>query len=164
MPNALYCANGHYIGIVLPNRFQIGPNDRQILMRGEDSFPQKFQPFCTECGDKNISACHNCRTNIVPDGIRPSYCGGCGKPFPWTERALVAANDYTNEIDGLSNEDKIALKGTFIELTINTPQSAVAATRFKRIVKTIAPAGRDVLTKIIVDVASQAAKAAMGLQ
>ena len=46
--------------------------------------------FCTACGAETIDACSHCKTTIERDPIdrsRPSYCGGCGKPFPWTEAA-----------------------------------------------------------------------------
>jgi hypothetical protein len=94
---------------------------------------------------------------------RPSYCGDCGKPHPWTTIALATANEYTDELEGLSTEDKTTLKGTFVDLTVDSPRTGLAASRFKRIVNTIAPTAKDILTKIIVEVATQAAKTGMGL-
>ena len=52
----------------------------------------------------------------------PNFCGQCGGAFPWTERALAAAREYTDDLEELSVEEKASLKGTFTDLTANTPR------------------------------------------
>ncbi len=77
--------------------------------------------------------------------------------------ALSAAKDYTDDLDQLSPEEKVALKGTFDDLTSDTPRTPAAANRFKKFISKIGPATGDVLQKIVETVATEAAKKAMGL-
>ena len=88
----------------------------------------------------------------------PKYCEECGVPFPWTEAALSAAKDYTDDLDQLNAEEKITLKATFDDLTSDTARTPVAANRFKKFMKKLGPAAADALTKIMVNVATEAAK------
>jgi Uncharacterized protein conserved in bacteria (DUF2321) len=41
----------------------------------------------------------------------PRYCGECGTPFPWTETALQAAKEYTDDLEQLTLEEKATLEG-----------------------------------------------------
>jgi hypothetical protein len=56
-----------------------------------------------------------------------------GKPYPWTAMALRAAKEYTDQTKALSLEDKADLTQSFDDLTMDTPRTPVAASRFKRI-------------------------------
>jgi hypothetical protein len=93
----------------------------------------------------------------------PNYCGECGTPFPWTAAALAAAKEYTDDLDQLSPEEKGALKGTFEDLTTDTARTPMAASRFRKFVNKIGPVAGDALHKIVVTVATEAAKKSMGL-
>ena len=93
----------------------------------------------------------------------PSYCGECGNPFPWTETALRAAREYTDELDQLSPEEKTLLKGTFDELTSDTPRTPLAASRFKKFMTKVGPVAGSVLQKTIETVVTGAAKKMIGL-
>ena len=86
-----------------------------------------------------------------------NYCAGCGKPFPWTETALLTAAELADELDELNAEDRITLKGTFVDLTADTPRTQLAAARFTRIIKKVTSTAGEALQKIIVDVASETA-------
>jgi hypothetical protein len=134
----------------------------QIAIRDEEQHPPT--PYCTKCGAPNIERCEHCNSALKERRAfeRPSYCGDCGKPHPWTAIALATANEYADELEGLSNDDKMILKGTFIDLTVDSPRTALAASRFKRIVKMVTPTAKDILTKIVVEFATQAAKTALG--
>jgi hypothetical protein len=95
-------------------------------------------------------------------GNRPGYCGGCGKAFPWTETALSAAKEYTDELDQLSPEEKTMLKGTFDDLTIDTARTPLAANRFKKFMSKMGPNAAGVLSKIVETVMTEAVKKMMG--
>jgi len=114
---------------------------------------------CPKCGMANINGCPHCKATIESDlespSERPSYCVSCGKPFPWTETALTIAQEFTDELEELSTEDKTTLKGTFNDLIVYNPGTEVAVTRFKSIVKKAGSDAREVLTKIFVDLASE---------
>jgi hypothetical protein len=89
--------------------------------------------------------------------ILPAFCYNCGKPYPWTEAKLVAAKEYTEELEELNAEDKVALIGTFDDLVANTPRTELAAHRFKKLIRKLAPAAGGFLTKMIVDISSETA-------
>lgn len=174
MARVTYCLSGHFVGIANPS---LGAGSRgqlrAMMAQEEHAFcfgpsgvanQKRLPAFCATCGASNISACQHCKASIEVDypGGTPGYCGGCGKPFPWTETALSAAKDYTDELDQLTLEEKAMLKATFDDLTTDTAKTPLAASRFKRIVSKIGPAAGDIIKKIIVSVATEAAKKGAG--
>lgn len=81
---AQICENGHAISI------------------GKDNLTD--DKFCSGCGAKVLSACPKCNAPITAaaKGITPTYfveievpqyCGNCGAPYPWTERAIAAEEE-----------------------------------------------------------------------
>jgi hypothetical protein len=147
---AQICRAGHVIVYSL----KVSPNSRKT--------------FCDKCGAATISECQTCGWPIVGEPYAPlggggpyqapKYCEECGKPFPWTEMALSAAKEYTDDLDQLSAEEKTALKATFDDLTSDTARTPLAANRFKNFVTKLGPVAGDALAKIIVNVATEAAK------
>jgi hypothetical protein len=93
----------------------------------------------------------------------PKYCEECGTAFPWTEIALCAAKEYTDDLEQLNAAEKAALKGTIDDLTSDTPRTPVAANRFKTFMNQIGPVAGSVLQKIVEAVATEAAKKSIGL-
>jgi hypothetical protein len=142
--DATYCTTGHYIG--------------------STDTESQVSAFCKQCGAKSVSQCEHCSSHIetLYMGEKPYYCGNCGKPYPWTEMALSAAKEYADELQ-LTPADRDALKGTFPDLTSDTPRTPLAITRFKRYMSGLAPAATEVLNKILVDVMTAAVKQQMGL-
>jgi hypothetical protein len=128
--------------------------------QAENEDQKRLPAFCTTCGASNVSACQHCQTPIEYQypGVTPGYCGGCGKPFPWTETALSAAKKYADELDQLSPEERATLKGTFDDLTSDTARTPLAASRFKKFMGKIGPSAEGVLRKIVEAVATEAAK------
>src|ERR1700736_2908200 len=128
--------------------------------------PQLRHSFCEKCGAATINECQICGRPIAGEGYAPfsgggpyqppKFCEECGAPFPWTETALSAAKEYTDDLDQLSAEEKTALKGTFDDLTSDTPRTPVAANRFKKLIAKIEPVAGSVLQKIIETVATEA--------
>lgn len=144
-----------------------------FVLRSLREFPQLRKAFCEACGAPTISECQTCGWPIAGEGYAPfggggpyqlpRYCGECGKPFPWTELALSAAREYTDDLDQLTAEEKTTLKGTFDDLTSDTARTPLAANRFKTFVSKIGPVAGDALKNIIVTVATETAKKYMGL-
>lgn len=164
MPNVMYCLKGHFVGIVNPTRHARSWGHLRAMM-AEEGHPKRLPAFCTSCGASNVSACQHCQTPIESEypGGAPGYCGGCGKPFPWTETALSAAKEYTDELDQLSPEEKTALKGTFDDLTSDTARTPLAASRFKKFMSKLGPSAEGAFRKFLETVATEAAKKMMGL-
>ena len=149
---AQICTNGH------------------VINRNADSVPQSNQKYCTECGASTIMACPSCGAAIrgqyyVPGIVvvgrhycRPAYCYNCGQPYPWTTSSLDAANELADELESLTLEEREQLKNSFPDLLRNTPKSAVAEIRFKKIIKKVGSDAYDGLKTILVDVVSETVK------
>ena len=91
----------------------------------------------------------------------PSFCINCGQPYPWTKSILQAAHELAQEIDNISDEDRVVLQKSIDELVKDTPSTPVAATRFKKIMVKVGQATTGLFREILVDVLSEAAKKAM---
>jgi hypothetical protein len=126
---------------------------------------KRLPAFCATCGASNISACQHCQASIEVDypGGTPGYCGGCGKPFPWTETALSAAKEYTDELDQLTPEEKTVLKATIDDLTRDTAKTPLAASRFKKFMSKVGPSAEGVFKKFLETAVTEATKKMMGL-
>lgn len=75
----------------------------------------------------------------------------------------MAAREYTDALDQLSDEEKTSLKGTFKDLASDSVRTPVAATRFRRFIEKISPDAARGLLQIIVSLATDEAKRQLGL-
>jgi hypothetical protein len=128
--------------------------------------PKQLPRFCTRCGSDNISACKECKRPIEKQyrGLVPAYCGGCGRPFPWTEGALAAAKQYANELDILSAEEKGQLAESIADLTSDTPRTPLAANRVRGFFEKIGKPAAQGLMQIAVSIITEEAKKQLGLK
>ena len=155
----------------------------QICMNGHvansatEAFPEEDKKFCDECGEPTITACPACKDRIR--GVQsfpglgkvqrlsryspPAHCIGCGKPYPWTERRLTAAKELAQEMEGLTAEERDLLSRSLDDLVRDTPQTPVAATRFKKVMAKVGTGAGRLLYDMVVDIASETTKKAMGL-
>jgi hypothetical protein len=160
----LFCRNGHDLS-VYDQTVRLGPlMPRDVIRMAERArreTQQPRQPFCSRCGAPTLDACSHC-TAPIPKGHRPAYCGQCGKPYPWTETALVAAKEYADELS-LSSEETTALKSTLDDLAVDSARTELAAHRFKKFLQKIGPVAGDLLVKIVVDFATESSKKLLGL-
>lgn len=126
-----------------------------------------MQTFCDECGAQTIVNCPSCRSpqrgsirDVLSAGkpVPDAYCWNCGKPYPWTELQTEAALEMIQEEQDLNESDKAVLSAALPDLISETPRTALAATRFKRIVSSAGPTFRAATYKFIVDVSSETAK------
>lgn len=144
------CLNGH-----ITNRFAA-------------TEPQRNTAYCQDCGSKTIRQCPACKLDIrgyhhIPrvsysdDSPAPRFCRGCGKPYPWTNAKLDAARVLAEE-SGLDEQEQQQLATSIADVMTDTPKTEVASIRIRRL---LAKVGKEVgggLRKIIIDVASEAAK------
>src|ERR1700736_3427313 len=105
-----YCTNGHRVAIV-------DLASSVFLFNADEVTPEDVgsaNGFCQQCGAEVLRVCGYCSVFIEVSSdshfARPSYCGGCGKPFPWTEAALSSATNLTNEMAELEDNEKYLLK------------------------------------------------------
>lgn len=145
-----------------------------VVLISVQRFPQFRNSFCEECGAPTIDRCQACRWPIAGRGPHswmsgsgpfkpPNYCGECGSPFPWTETALAAAKEYTDELEQLSPKEKDTLKSTFADLTSDTARTPLAVSRFKKFTHKLGPVASSMLQKIIETIVTEAAKKAIGI-
>jgi len=76
----------------------MGYDVQQVCLKGHQITGGLFQykngkDFCPTCGEKTISKCQKCNTDIDGDFVHPiegrgsappNNCHKCGAPFPWT--------------------------------------------------------------------------------
>ena len=146
---------------------------RHVITTQLDISPELSQEFCEACGKPTITACKHCDTAIrgeyypYSDAIfkggrvyrsPPSYCHKCGAAYPWTQARLQAARELADELDELSPDEIDVLKGSLDDLVADTPRTALAATRFKKLVAKVGPVVADGFKQILIDVVSESAK------
>ena len=150
---AQICTNGHVI-------------NTQCVYR-----PEHNKRFCDKCGASTITNCPKC--NAIIRGYYhtahvgtydhttlplPGFCPDCSESYPWTEATLKAAKELSDEVDNLSPEERTLLKRSLEDIIRETPQTTVAATRFKRLVTKAGRSAVEAFRELLVDVLSETAK------
>ena len=143
-----------------------------VITSSYNRSPQFRQSFCDKCGSPTIVECAACNKPIrgeyfTPDVFSlgeltaPAFCLHCGRAFPWTQARLDAARALADETDGLNEEERALLKKSLDDLVRDTPNTPLAAQRFKRLVAKTGKGVADTFHKVLVDVLSEAAKKAI---
>jgi len=151
---AQICVNGH------------------VINSSSESYPQDNKNFCDQCGAETITKCRHCGREIKGDYLdvqgfiiesfkKPSFCDNCGKPYPWIESRILAAQELVKKTEGLSSEEKDILKNSIDDIVRDTSSSQVAALRFKKIMVKSGKVVADMFKDILVSIASEAAKKAI---
>jgi hypothetical protein len=133
--------------------------------------PQFNKKFCDKCGAPTISNCPICSAEIQgqyhPGYVEasigryrspPAFCPNCGGPYPWTEAKIQAAHELAQELEGISDDEKTILTQSIDDIVKDTPQTTLAATRFKRLVSKMGKPVADAFRDILVDIVSETAK------
>lgn len=124
---ALICMNGH------------------VVNANSDTCPNFNSNFCPMCGERAISKCPHCQDEI-PGQIHylsddtlgdweqfmapTSYCGGCGKPYPWTERRAQAFIELAHLT--LSAQDAQEVEENLPDVMRESPRTEVAVRTINR--------------------------------
>ncbi len=144
-----------------------------VINASSEKYPEHNLPFCERCGAPTIVACPNCgqpiRGEYHVEGViaagfefpAPGFCAKCGHAYPWTAARLEAARALADDLDALSGEEREVLKKSLDDLVRDTPQTQVAAQRFKKFAATAGKQAADGLRAILIDVVSEAAKKAL---
>jgi hypothetical protein len=135
--------------------------------------PQHNCDHCSQCGEKTIIECPECQTNIRGQyrvkgfggfekiNQAPAFCHKCGASYPWTESRLSAAREYVRELDRLTENERGILERSLDDLLRDTPNTQVAALRFKTLTAKVGPAAIEVLKGILIEVVKESAKKAI---
>ncbi|HEX3525114.1 MAG TPA: DUF2321 domain-containing protein [Stellaceae bacterium] len=143
---------------------------------GIEYSPELTAKFCAVCGAETIRTCPACNSTIrgdyhVPgfisagrEYIPPNHCHNCGAAFPWKTAKVEAAKEHAAEIDELDDGEKVQLQRAIDDLAAGGVRTELAASRFKRLMNKAGQTVSSGLYKIVIDVATEAAKKAlMGL-
>ncbi len=133
------------------------------------SVPGRNQKFCDKCGEPTITSCQYCTTSIRGyyhiQGIfglcnysPPSFCHNCGKPFPWTDTAVKAAQELADTLDSLTNEERNNLKRSLDDIVRETPRTTASANKFKRLMAKAGKEAAECFKAILINVASEEAR------
>jgi hypothetical protein len=159
------CLNGH----LLKEHFR-GELDKlhQTTIRG-------LEQFCPQCGSKTIAHCQSCHREIrdesldsilsaIPTPIHlPSFCTGCGSPYPWTQQKIDAVFGLIDEAETDPQEAQ-KLKGSLPSIITETPSTQLAIVRFKGFLNKAIPPVKDGLIKIFIDILDSAMLRHLGLK
>lgn len=129
----------------------------QVCLNGHEinSFhreqPELSRDYCPQCGAKTITACPQCGA-LIRGGSRGGfngyqrwgmdvtpYCPDCGKPYPWTEELLKAAEQLAFELEELTPHDRELLAHSWEHIIAETPQSEVTVLRVKKLLRKVSP-------------------------
>ena len=89
-----------------------------------------------------------------PDIEIPTFCEHCGKPFPWTEKTLVAVDELTAELEGLSPDERGILKSSIHDIIQQNPHQSVAELHIKKLSQKIGAEGARLLRNLLQNYAS----------
>lgn len=143
-----------------------------VIAAHVSSWKSDRQNFCSRCGARTITECPQCSAGIHLDRLNaryvglgiarpPAFCPHCGSPYPWTANALVAAKSLTNEVEGLTPEDRQTLSTSIDDLVSEGPQADLAATRFRLISAKLGNQAVTAFRDILVNVVSESIKKAI---
>lgn len=126
--------------------------------------------YCEKCGSEIINYCPNCQKEIrgkkyeADDNPRkfpyhlPKYCYNCGKPYPWTLSRIKSIEACILEDESISSNEKEELTTLIPDIITETPNTNSASIKFKKVLSKIGGVTKEMLTKIIIEVACEAAK------
>ena len=147
--------------------------DGHVIDSSSNYHHQLRKSFCPKCGKPTITECQHCNGQIPGDyyiddmmvEIRmvsipfklPLFCHRCGKAYPWTETKRQAAMDLTEELEGLTSEEKEILNNSIDDMMTDNPRTELGATKFEKFMSKAKGMAVKPLRSLIVDIASETA-------
>lgn len=144
----------------------------QICMNGHTvnstahTAPDRNEDFCSKCGQRTLTACPACGTDIRGlhrsasgfDFTFPNYCFKCGKPFPWTQIKLSAIGELVDSLGELGVQERESIKSGLPEIVADSPRTELAAINIKKALQGLGKENRLLVEEKILDLASENAK------
>ena len=128
-----------------------------------------YDKHCFKCGAQVITSCPNCRSRIHGHdrGVSgyyevPAYCRGCGKPYPWTERAIQATIELLAEDDNITADECNRLIEVLPDTISETPRTQLAIVRIKKALKYLGEFAADGIRQFIIDFGCELVKKQLG--
>ena len=156
---AAICTNGHIISLYYQN-FRPGRE------------PAEVGDFCETCAEAVLVECAGCSRPIRGGGeggmtfekdyVRPSFCPGCSKPYPWHASAVAAARELLEELEEIGEldaGDREKVSTGLDDLAAETPRTDLAVSRFRRIVAKVSDESKPILQQMVSNIACEGVKA-----
>lgn len=130
------------------------------------------------CGTLVITACSHCSSPIrgraiyhddegdylTSEQLDPaSYCYSCGSPYPWTQQNLDALDETLELLIELDDEKKREVRQAVRDVLVESPRSAPAVLRIKKIAKGMEALGRQIMVEFITKIAAESLKSQLRL-
>lgn len=139
-----------------------------------ETSPERRSRYCSKCGSETITQCPSCSVDIrgyhfAPGVIAvgsyspPKYCHACGRPLPWTEGKISAAQELVEELEELSESERSTLKESILELTQDSPRTELASLRYKRLIAKSGKVVGQALNSVVASIATEGAKNLLGI-
>lgn len=106
-----------------------------VINRTSQRNPEFNKKFCDQCGAETISACPECNAPLQGEyhvaGVADlslhwppadSFCHNCGKPYPWTQARLEAAEEFADILGDIPEKEREKLKQSLTDLVADTPR------------------------------------------
>jgi hypothetical protein len=117
--------------------------EAQICVQGDvqssDGMPFDPSAHCTKCGSECVHNCLSCGAPIrgkvkysAANYDCPSFCHGCGKPYPWMDEKLKIAKELLFHDDQLAYEERKELWG-LLQYVMSNPKAELAPAKSKLI-------------------------------
>lgn len=139
--------------------------DGHIINPCVNTFPKYNKKFCDKCGKEVIDECTHCEVKIQGNpfirnrnNIAPAFCHKCGEPYPWTETKNKVTEELIQELEEISEDDKMILTKNINDIIIETPETNLAVIKIKKIFKKYGEPVRKILYKAFIDIASETTK------
>lgn len=144
----------------------------QICRQGDvqhcDGMPFESDSHCTKCGSSCIHECQHCKEPIrgatayadTSRYVRPDFCHGCGRPYPWMQDKLQTARRLLDKDDKLTYEDREELWGD-LQYVMSNPRADLVPAKKKLIEINIGKAGtlvRELFTDIVAKTTAEVLK------
>ena len=154
------------------DQMQVCINGHQITANAQ-RYPEFKQDFCSSCGARTIVACESCKHPIRGeyhvDGVIavgfgapvPKYCTKCGVAYPWQAGAIESLKETLRE-GGLDSNDIQIAEAAIPDIIHDTPRTELASLKLGRVLKKLGKPLYNVAIKVVTEVATEAAKKAMG--
>lgn len=138
------------------------------------SYPEQGKSFCDRCGAPTLSQCRQCAAEIPGHYerewaiaaawyVRPSFCRGCGRPYPWTQTAIEEAKKLTALAEKLSQRERDQLASDIDDLVCDTPRTQGAILRLKLLPPKLGTEVWGAMKVILVNVATDVVKKELGI-
>ena len=95
---------------------------------------------------------------FYPPYAPDAYCYKCGKPYPWTEKAINSTAACIYEDETLSQELAEKLVESLPDITAETPATNLAVLRYGKVLRSVGKLTADSIRQFVIEFGCELAK------